>query len=151
MKKILFLIAIIIILSALAITIIYTNKYVKTASIPSVNIDEHVFNVLTATTLDEQKKGLGNRASLDQNSGMLFIFNMPGNYGFWMKDMEFPLDIIYINNNKIISIFTLKKPNSNSQLQIVYPQSPSKYVLEINAGLSKKYNFKIGDAVKINL
>lgn len=151
MKKKLFLIAIVIILTTLTITIIYTNKYTDYKSQPNISIDNHTFNIVTATTVSEQEKGLGNRTSLNTNSGMLFIFNTPGNYGFWMKDMEFPLDIIYINNNKIINIFTLKKPNNNSQLQIVYPKKPSKYVLEINANLSKKYNLKTGDSVKINL
>jgi uncharacterized membrane protein (UPF0127 family) len=69
-----------------------------------------------------------------------------------MKNMKFPIDIIYIDNNTIITIVNSapipKNPSDN--LTIYTPSKLSDKVLEINAGLSKKYNFKNGDKIKID-
>src|SRR4051812_34888171 len=60
-------------------------------------INETKFNLLVAKSETERQKGLSGRKSLSQNQGMIFIFDHPDKYGFWMKDMLFPIDIIYIN------------------------------------------------------
>ncbi len=118
-----------------------------------VTIDNHTFLVETATTSAQQQQGLSGRLSLPQNQGMLFIFKTPDRYAFWMKNMQFPLDMIFINNNKIVTILqNIPKPtNSKTTLPIYTPNSSANQVLEINAGLSKQYHFKNGDTVKVNL
>jgi uncharacterized membrane protein (UPF0127 family) len=70
-----------------------------------------------------------------------------------MKGMKFSIDIIYIQNNKIVDVFqNLPFPKSEfDQPVIVESTQNSNYVLEINAGLSKKYNFKNGDIAQINI
>jgi uncharacterized membrane protein (UPF0127 family) len=84
---------------------------------------------------------------------MLFLFPHPYYEVFWMKGMEFPLDIIYIRNNHIIAIYpSLANPTvQHTQVPIVTPPIPANEVLEINAGLSQTYHFKIGDTVSIHL
>lgn len=125
----------------------------KSPSNPTIAIDNQIFNLLVATTLPEQELGLSKRQSMPSNVGMLFIFDKPDYYGFWMKDMLFPLDIIFIKNDKIVTIVNdLQYPKNNtSKLQIFKPAQPADKVLEINAGLTRKYNFKLGDTVKISL
>jgi len=95
-------------------------------------------------------KGLSKRDKLEENHGMLFIFPKADYWSFWMKEMKFPLDIIWINNNRIVY---LKKnvplPFKEKNITIYKPKRPAKYVLEVNAGLSDKYNWQIGDLVKI--
>ena len=76
------------------------NKNPTPAS--KVMINNHTFSVEIATTSAQQQQGLSGRNSLPQNQGMLFIFKTAGRYAFWMKGMKFPLDIIFINNNKIV-------------------------------------------------
>ena len=77
---------------------------------------------------------------------MIFVFEKVGNYGFWMKDMNFPLDILWINDNfKVVGI---EKNLATS----TYPKSfgskyKAMYVLEISAGYSNKNNIKIGDKI----
>src|SRR5216683_4936930 len=70
-----------------------------------VTIDNRTFSVEVATTSAQQQLGLSGRGGLAQDQGMLFIFKTADRYPFWMKDMKFPLDIIFINNNKIVQIF----------------------------------------------
>jgi len=118
-----------------------------------VTIDKHTFSTETATTSAQLQQGLSGRASLPQNQGMLFIFKTAEPYPFWMNDMKFPLDMIFINNNKIVDIFqNVPQPkNSNAKLPIYTPVAPANQVLEINAGLSKAYGFKKGDTVSVSL
>lgn len=147
MKKI----TIIIFIIALIPVIFLIKQSFPVSQKPDVKIDGHIFYVLIAKTLMQKTTGLGNRKYLHSDQGMLFPFKTAGNYGFWMKNMEFGLDIIYINKNKIINIYTLSKPLSNQNLETVFPSSPANNVLEINQGLAKKYKLKIGDDVLINL
>jgi len=117
----------------------------------TVTIDNQSFTVQVATSSAQQQAGLTIVNSLPQNEGMLFLFTKPGYYSFWMRSMKFPLDIIFINGNKIVSFAENARPAAsvNQSPPIFQPQSPADKVLEINAGLVKKYEFKKGDAVNI--
>ncbi len=91
----------------------------------------------------ERARGLSGRAALGENQGMLFIFDAPGDYGFWMKEMRFPIDIIWIDVNwQIVGITT--NVSSNSYPQVFYPPLPIKYVLEVNAGFIAAHNIVVG-------
>ncbi|MBI2431126.1 MAG: DUF192 domain-containing protein [Candidatus Levybacteria bacterium] len=118
---------------------------------PTLTIKNHTFTILVAKTPQEKEVGLSEKTSLPQNSGMLFPFEKADYYSFWMKNMKISVDIIYINKDKIVTIIenaqAPKSPEDN--LQIFRPDEPADKVLEINAGLSKKYGFKNGDGVKI--
>jgi uncharacterized membrane protein (UPF0127 family) len=126
---------------------------ISKSSLPKskVTIDNHTFSVEVATTSAQQQQGLSGKASLPKNQGMLFVFKTAARYPFWMKDMEFPLDMIFINNNKIVDIIqNIPTPkNGNTNLPIYTPSASDNQTLEINAGLSKAYGFKNGDAVKV--
>lgn len=125
----------------------------KNSSLPQskVTIDNHTFSVEVATTSAQQQEGLSGRASLPKDQGMLFVFKTAARYPFWMKDMKFPLDMIFINNNKIVDIIqNIPAPkNGETNLPIYTPSEPDNQTLEINAGLSKSYGFKKDDAVKV--
>ena len=96
---------------------------------------------------EERNKGLGGRKSIGKDEGMLFIFPTPANYSFWMKDMRFPIDIIWIDENKKISAI------SENVSPDTYPTSfsssePVKYVLEVNAGWVDRNGLKMGEKVE---
>jgi uncharacterized protein len=150
-KIIIAFIVILLLFSAYILYQLNTTKLPKT----NVTIDKQTFLTEVATTSAQQEQGLSGRASLPQNQGMLFIFSKPAPYPFWMKDMKFPLDMIFINNSKIITIFqnvpVPKNPGDLSSLPVYTPKAPADQVLEINAGLSKKYDFKKGDTVTVDL
>ena len=77
---------------------------------------------------------------------MLFIFNSADNYGFWMKDMIFPIDIIWIGENKKI-VYIEKNVLPESYPKNFSPNVKAMYVLEVLSGFSEKHNIKIGDEV----
>jgi uncharacterized membrane protein (UPF0127 family) len=82
---------------------------------------------------------------------MLFVFPKASIYSFWMPDMNFPIDILWINNGRVVdtdenmtNIFDPANPRYYS------PSSPAQFVLEINAGFIRRNNIRIGDPVIFN-
>lgn len=118
-----------------------------------VTINKQTFSVKVATTSAQQQQGLSGVKSLPQDQGLLFIFSTPQRYPFWMKNMQFPLDIIFMRDNKIVDfVQDVPAPKSGeTNFPIYQPSTEADKVLEINAGLVKKYNIKRNDAVKIDL
>ena len=104
------------------------------------------FRVEVANTMMSRAKGLSGHAPLADDEGMVFLFGESGNYGFWMKDMNFPIDIIWIEGDKITTI----APNvgQDTYPSSFYPDLFSDKVLEINAGTAQGLGVKVGDEVK---
>ena len=120
---------------------------------PQVLIRETIFNVEIADTVERRTTGLSGRKELDTNSGMLFLYQTGFPTTYWMKDMLFPLDIIWIAQNCRISDISQSVPfprrdDIDSLIPRVHPKKPSAYVLEINSGKSKTHGFKVGDKVE---
>lgn len=119
-------------------------------SVKSLNISAKV-----AANPQTRNKGLSKIESLPFNEGMFFVFEQKGRYSFWMKDMKFPIDIIWIDENKkIVNISknALPEPNKPDKDLTIYISSYDvKYVLEINAGLAGANNLEIGDSVSFSL
>lgn len=119
---------------------------------PTATIKGHTFYVTLAQTDQQKVTGLSNTNSLPQDEGMYFPFDTAGYYGFWMKEMRYPLDILFIHNNKIVSLYQNIQPpkDANTPLQVYKPTEPADGVLEINAGKAKQYGIKTGDSVTTN-
>ncbi len=92
----------------------------------------------------EKEKGLSGRTGLAQNAGMLFVFEKPGPYVFWMKDMNFPIDIIWLSVDKKV-IYVKKDARPESYPETFDPKVNAKYVLEVVSGFSERNNLKVGD------
>ena len=106
--------------------------------------------VEVADTRASRELGLSGREKMGDNEGLMFVFDEPGRYGFWMKDMKFPLDIIWINQNGVVvDIERNVTPESYNQKKTFINQSEALYVLEINSGLSEKFGLYLGSKVKI--
>ena len=118
---------------------------------PYVEIGDTKVDLELAITPAEQARGLMHREYLDENSGMLFVFEQEGKPGFWMKNTLISLDMIFINaDDKIVDIMTAE-PCEKDPCKSYTPQAEAKYVLEVNAGFAQKHNIEIGDEVKLNI
>jgi uncharacterized membrane protein (UPF0127 family) len=109
--------------------------------------------VQIADTVKTRADGLSGRDHLEDNQGMLFIFPYSGKHGFWMKDMNFNLDIIWIKDNKVVGISeNVQKPDTKNwtSLETVYPPEDVNMVLEVNSGFSQTNEVKIGDTAKLS-
>ena len=114
--------------------------------IKAIAIDGAELKVEIAATPAKRNLGLGGRSGLFASCGMLFEFPEEGVYPFWMKDMKFNLDMLWIAGDTIVEI---KKniPYSDGIGKTFVPTVLADKVLEINAGLSDKLGFKVGDKV----
>ena len=106
------------------------------------------FNIEFAETDYETQTGLMYRKGMDSNQGMLFIFPDERVHSFYMKNTEFPLDIIYIKEDlRIASFQENAQPLNETGLT---SQVPIKYVLEINGGLAQELGLSIGDSISFS-
>jgi uncharacterized membrane protein (UPF0127 family) len=104
--------------------------------------------VNVARTAEERSRGLSGVESLSENRGLLFVFVTPGKYGFWMKDMNFPIDIVWIDERmRVAHIENNVSPNTYPTN--FTPSQDALYVLEVNAGIVEKAGVSVGDTVVI--
>lgn len=135
-------IALFFIVSVCLVGYLYTQHYKA-----QVVIGGEVFKVDVSDNSYTLAKGLSGRLSMQNDEGMLFIFKTAGNEGFWMKDMNFSLDIIWMDENFDI-VHIEKSLTPETYPKIFYPNAQALYVLEVNAGLTDKLGVKVGDRVR---
>jgi uncharacterized protein len=106
-----------------------------------------------SVTNEQRTKGLSVKEGLAENEAMLFVFDNEAEHRFWMKDMKFPIDIIWIDGDKtIVHIEHNLPPCSSGVLCPTYkPSDDSLYVLETVGGFAEKYNIVKGTRVEFEL
>ncbi len=121
----------------------------------TIKINDHEITVETADTPEEQYRGLSNQESLCENCGMLFIFNDKSERTFVMREMNFPLDIIFIDGDplageagKIVKIYKNLPPEGAEPKNVYKSGEPVDYVLEVNGGFSDKNGIGVGDVIE---
>ena len=110
------------------------------------------FKVELARTKEERERGLMYRERLNDNAGMLFIFEKKGMHGFWMKNTLIPLDIIWMDDDgTVVYIKENAKPCKRAVCPVFMPNKKAKYVLEVNAGKVKELGIKLGDQILLKI
>lgn len=105
-------------------------------------IGSSVLKVAIADTQATREKGLSDITHLPQDSGLFFVFSERGQSGIWMKDMLFPIDIIWMNDVlEVVDVHTDVSPDTYPTS--FHPRTPAQFALEVNAGFSKKHDVKI--------
>lgn len=120
----------------------------EVSAVPRVQINDTQIKVEIVRTNEAITKGLSGRPSLPEDTGMLFIFSRPDLYRFWMPDMNFAIDIIWIQNSKVVAIDRNVSPIFDPENPKLYsPPEPVQYVLEVNAGFTERSGINVGDRV----
>jgi len=105
-------------------------------------------SVTIADETAEHQQGLSGVEELGEFEGMLFVFPEEDYYGMWMRDMLFPIDIIWINNNlKIVHIEENVSPDTYPDT--FAPTEPARFVLEVNAFFVRNANLQVGNPVTL--
>jgi len=119
---------------------------------PYVELNGEKFSVELAETQEKQALGLMFRDSLEDDHGMLFIFQDEARRSFWMKNCRIALDIFYFDAQLHLVNVSENTPPCRTSRCPVYPSSgPAMYVLELNSGKAAELGAKPGDSLKLHL
>lgn len=129
------------------------STYCGNYSEKNIVIGNQNIKAIIADDICKQDLGLSGNNGLKNNQGMFFVFTKDGSYGFWMKDMKYPLDMIWINSSlQIVGIEKNISPDTynatdTKKSEILGESYWAQYVFELPAGFSDKNNVKIGDKI----
>jgi len=146
-KRSLITILIVFIISGCTSDPITTSQSILTIRTESGKVN---INVEISDTGQKIQQGLMYRESLDEDSGMLFIFQNEKPVSFWMKNTKIPLDMMFVSADGIINEIKVNVQPCLSDPCTTYPSKhPTKYVIEVNAGFSEKSNIQVGDRLDL--
>ncbi len=120
------------------------SEVVKTVR---ARIASEEFVLEVADTPESRRRGLMERTELCANCGMLFVFDKPGEYPFWMKNTPLSLDIVWLHRRKIAALAENTEPLSR---KLINPGVIADEVIELPAGTAKRLNLQIGQTVIID-
>lgn len=112
--------------------------------IRNISLNGETINLEVVESSSKLQKGLGGRKGICEKCGMLFVFTKSGTHTFWMKDMLFPLDILWLKDGTIVHI---EESVSEDFLGVLASRENADQVLELNAGSCKRLSLRIGDRV----
>ncbi len=112
--------------------------------------DRVTVTVELARSLEEKIRGLSGRPPLAPGHGMAFVYDRPQPIGIWMKDMRFPLDILWIRDGRVVHIEQNAPPLVAGAPEQVYTATGD-LVVEVPAGFSKDKKVRVGDAARLVL
>jgi uncharacterized membrane protein (UPF0127 family) len=122
--------------------------YLTTVNYESrVVVKGKTYNIDVSDTAYTKTKGLSGRKYLSQNQGMIFLFENEDKHSFWMKDMNFSIDIIWIDKNFVVNHIE-KAVSPQTYPKVFAPETPSLYVLELASGQADLIGLKVGDTVE---
>jgi uncharacterized membrane protein (UPF0127 family) len=110
----------------------------------TVRLGDGVFLAQVARTPEAREKGLSGTTGLRENEGMLFIYDTEDKWAMWMKDMNYPIDIIWLDKDKKVVYIVKNAPPESYPYESFTPKQNAKYVLELPAGMVGKKAISIG-------
>ena len=120
----------------------YAHAIVTTSTGKEISVE-------VADTVEKRSLGLGKRSCLENGWGMLFVFEKRKQHGFWMKDMQFPLDIIWLDNHRIVHILRNVQPTKSGVIPpVMTPPVSGNFVLEIDSGRADELKLQVGQRLK---
>ena len=112
-----------------------------------VTIGIHRIQVEVANTPERMARGLSGRSQLAEGRGMIFPYARVERHGFWMFDMRFDIDIVWIRADRIVDVTLRARHDPPGELPVYRPNEPADLVLEVPAGTSQRLGWRIGDRV----
>ena len=118
---------------------------------PRLSVNGHVIYLDIANTPEKRTQGLSGRNSMPIDHGMLFVFDSLQKPGFWMYEMKFPLDFVWINGDSVVQINeNVPFPTAGGPIATVNPEFDVDKVLEINAGVINSTVIKVRHRILID-
>jgi uncharacterized membrane protein (UPF0127 family) len=116
----------------------------------TITFGDTVIRVAVADSTRERTLGLSGTTELPEGTGMLFIFQSENIPSFWMKDMLFPIDIIWISSAGVV-VGVVPNATPESYPSLFRPDEPILYVLEVNAGFATQHDVQKGSEISVEM
>lgn len=145
-KKAFFFFLLIIFFWILANNHFFKLNPVEESNVAPVILKNNVFYAEIVSNQKDLERGLGGRSDLCEKCLMVFRFPASGRYSFWMKDMLFPLDIVWINKGKVVHIEKSVQPSFTGTLT---PEADADIVIEMNAAKTENLGINVGDTINL--
>lgn len=124
-----------------------TKEEIKVKNYTFLKLKNGFLKMEIVNDIESRNLGLSGRKGMREDEGMLFVFDKVGNYPFWMKDMNFSIDIIWLDENKKI-VFIKENATPESFPTSFGGEEESLYVIEALSGFVKEHNLEIGDTLE---
>ncbi|MBI5134934.1 DUF192 domain-containing protein [Candidatus Uhrbacteria bacterium] len=138
-----------VVLAAIVGVVSIIAVWIRPVALPeasTVSIGGTTITVTLATSPTQRERGLSGRARLEPNNGMLFVFDAEGSHGIWMKDMNFAIDVLWLDNTG--TIVDIAENVSPATFPMVFkPNTPARFVLELPALFAQNHSVKVGASI----
>ena len=130
------------VLAVVGLTILYMNM---SAEQSVIRLHGHRYSTQIMQTPEELQQGLSGTKSLPQGNAMLFVFPSDDKWGIWMKDMNYPIDIVWLDNKRLV-VYMVKNAKPSSYPDTTFrPDKNTRYVIELPSGTIEQTDIQIGD------
>jgi hypothetical protein len=129
---------------AIGVTFLLVILPMLTKPVTDLWLGDGIFKIDVASTNAARVQGLSGRTGLDVDHALLMIFPNESRWGIWMKDMNFPIDIVWLNKEKKV-VYIVKNAPFDDQTTIYSPEKPALYVVELPAGTTKAKSILVGE------
>lgn len=116
-----------------------------------IHFGNHTFKAKVASTQPARTKGLSGTSSLPKGEAMLFVFESDGNWSIWMKDMNYPIDIVWLDQRKMVVDYVSNAAPESYPNTSFTPKEKARYVVELPSGTVQDLSIKIGQGVHFAL
>lgn len=117
----------------------------------NVSVGKGVYSVRVASSQSSREKGLSGTSKLESDRGMLFVFAQSAPWGIWMKDMKYPIDIVWLDQGKHVVYVVEQAEPASYPSETFHPDSEARYVLELPSGTAKEDGIRVGGQAEFNL
>lgn len=137
---------IIVVFIALLVLVLLAQVAMSYFSSPqaTVHIGDGKFTARIADTDKERIRGLSGTSSLPHDHAMVFVFDENGRHGIWMKDMNYSIDVVWLNESKQVVDFVTNVPPESYPNRTFVPKEDARYILEFNSGTVKAEGIRVG-------
>jgi hypothetical protein len=133
-----------VVLAVAVVALLIYGVHAYTRPVPAAfQVNGHTILLEIADSNAERERGLGGRESIDENTGMLFVFTRPDRYQFWMLHMLFPIDIVWLDEDFVV-VDLVEGISPDTYPELFTPAREARSVLEIGAGNAQKFGIAEG-------
>lgn len=111
----------------------------------TLHVGDGIFKTRVAKTFEEREKGLSNTTALGEDQALLFVYDTDAQWAIWMKDMNYPIDIVWLNKDKKVVYIVKNAPPESYPDEKFTPKEDARYVIELMAGTTDKKAINIGE------